>query len=1070
MCPKAVKALLFFLVTGALIAQTEKATLRGTVMDPSGAIVANASVVVTEVTTNVEARRVATDDNGNYEIPELRPAVYRIEVDVAGFRKFIADTVVLDPGQFRRFDVRLAVGTATEAITVEAGAALIQTEGGTISGLIDAKMRYPDVPTVDVYPSPLAMLVTTPSIQGNGWNLVMAGIADRNKQTWALDGVANDTTADQNDNPNFFETVEVTTQNSTTDSARAASFNLISKRGANAFHGSAYWKEENAAFNTRPFFDPRRTPYILHEGEVEQGGRILKDRTFFFFGWMYQNIPLGSYLQASVPTPLMRAGDFSQFLDLSLVSKATIVKDPYNGTPFPNNQIPQNRFSPVSQSIMSKYYPLPNQSWNTFTNNYGWLHPFNQELYKGNWPFIRVDHKVTDKNHLYVRYMVRKTPYVWTQGVGELFDSTQTRDHRSTVASDTHIFSSNLVNSFTFGHTTDLLTQGAPDKGVTPFFGDDVVKTLGIQGVNLPGLHTVGFPPIAITGLTSLSIRNDGGATNFVTTDDGINTFEDTLTWMKGKHVLKFGAEYRHFWRLLGTVSSTTYGNFTFNGTFTSQAFADFLLGIPQNSQRLTPLVNRTVNQNQSGLFFNDTFKLTSKLTLDYGVRWDYYATPLYDDGLMWNWDQASGNVIVAPGTRSKVSPLYPSNIGVVEGNVIPSAKRTNIRPRISLAYRVSDKLVIRGGYAEFTESWGYLNSGRVNGAGPFQLTESYNNQIVNGAPLFTFPNPFPGSLSAASVPGQSVTAFPMKTDEGVLRQYNATVERQMGGLGVRLSLLGLRAGGQNYTLNIDKPPASTIKWTASRNPYPQFTSASVIRNDGSWHRDALQFAVTKRAGAFTFDSNFTWANNISNYYKLQDPYNPLQWGTDGNERRLQWVTNATWAVPVGKGRRFLDHAPALVNGVVGGWGVQAITEFASGQHYNPSFSGSDPSNTNTSGGMPDCVGNPWSGTQTLNQYYNVAAFAVPQNGTYGNCGWNVLKGYPIHVGHMSVAKTFAITERIKTTFTAQISNVTNTQHFNNPNANISAVNFAMFTSIVANYNPEKQGYRQIDFKLRLNW
>jgi hypothetical protein len=369
-----------------------------------------------------------------------------------------------------------------------------------------------------------------------------------------------------------------------------------------------------------------------------------------------------------------------------------------------------------------------------------------------------------------------------------------------------------------------------------------------------------------------------------VVTDDGINTFEDTLTWMKGKHVFKFGADYRHFWRLLGTVSSTTYGNFTFNGTYTGQAFADFLLGIPQNSQRLTPLVNRTVHQNQSGIFFNDSFKVTSKLTLDYGLRWDYYGTPLYDNGLMWNWDSASGNVIVAPGTKSKVSPLYPSNITVVEGNVIPAAKRTNFRPRLALAYRLSDKLVLRGGYAEFTESWGYLNSGRVNGAGPFQLTESYNNQIVNGVPLFSFPNPFPRSLAAASVPGQSVTALPMNTEEGVLRQFNVTLERQVGSFGLRASFLGMLAAGQNYTLNIDKPQPSTVKWAASRNPYPQFSSTSVIRTDGSWHRDALQLAITKRAGGFTFDSNFTWANNISNYYNLQNPYHPLQWGTDGNE------------------------------------------------------------------------------------------------------------------------------------------------------------------------------------------
>jgi hypothetical protein len=183
---KGTGTLVFFLLSGAIFAQTEKATLRGIVTDPSGAVVVNATVVVTEVATNVEARRVATDENGNYEVPDLRPTTYRIQMEAPGFRRFIADAVVLDPGQFRRVDARLAVGTATEAITVEAGAALIQTEGGTISGLIDAKLKYPDVPTVDVYPSPLAMLVTTPSIQGNGWNLPASPTATSRRGRWMV--------------------------------------------------------------------------------------------------------------------------------------------------------------------------------------------------------------------------------------------------------------------------------------------------------------------------------------------------------------------------------------------------------------------------------------------------------------------------------------------------------------------------------------------------------------------------------------------------------------------------------------------------------------------------------------------------------------------------------------------------------------------------------------------------------------------------------------------------------------------------------------------------------------------
>jgi hypothetical protein len=195
------------LAAGVLFAQTEKATLRGTVTDPTGAVVPGAAVVITEIETNLVARRVVTDTDGNYEAPSLKPSSYRIAVTQSGFREYLVSGVVIDPGQTRRVDVRLAVGATSETITVEGGAALIQTENGVLNGLIDNKVRWNDSPAVDVYPSPLALLVTTPSIQGNGWNMVMAGIADRQKQTWALDGVANDTNADQNDNPNFYESV-----------------------------------------------------------------------------------------------------------------------------------------------------------------------------------------------------------------------------------------------------------------------------------------------------------------------------------------------------------------------------------------------------------------------------------------------------------------------------------------------------------------------------------------------------------------------------------------------------------------------------------------------------------------------------------------------------------------------------------------------------------------------------------------------------------------------------------------------------------------------------------------------
>ena len=211
----------------------------------------------------------------------------------------------------------------------------------------------------------------------------------------------------------------------------------------------------------------------------------------------------------------------------------------------------------------------------------------------------------------------------------------------------------------------------------------------------------------------------NSGAIDNISNNSGINTFEDTLTWSKGRHVLKFGGDYRHFWNCCGTISTQVFGNFTFNGTYTGNGYADFLLGIPFNSSRLIPLVNRLSHQNQTGVFLSDSFKVTKRLTLEYGLRWDYYGAPVSNDGLMYNFDRRnrrrdrrSGNAVESPSALSR------KTIHVVEGKVVGDPDLHNFRPRFSAAYRLTDKWVIRGGYGEFTESYGYfarlLNTGPV--------------------------------------------------------------------------------------------------------------------------------------------------------------------------------------------------------------------------------------------------------------------------------------------------------------------------------------------------------------------
>ena len=501
------------------------------------------------------------------------------------------------------------------------------------------------------------------------------------------------------------------------------------------------------------------------------------------------------------------------------------------------------------------------------------------------------------------------------------------------------------------------------------------------------------------------------------------------------------------------------YGNFSFNGTYTGIGYGDFLLGIPFNSSRLIPLVNRLNHQNQTGVFLSDSFKVTK--TADAGIR-----SPLgllrrarFERRADVQLRSDTGDVIVAPGTLSKVHPLYPKTIHVVEGKVVGRPGHGNFRPRFSAAYRLTDKWVVRGGYGEFTESYGYF--ARLLNTGPFQLAESYTNVLTNGVPLFTFPNPFPSSLSAASVPSQGITGYPLKTNNGAIRQYNFTIERELHGLGLRASYIGSRGSGLNYNLNIDKPLPSTTPFSASRNPYPQFTSVSVTRNDGQWHYDSLQLEAQRRMGAFTFDASWTFANNMNNYSITENPYDVTsRWQRDGADRRQYVVVSTTWALPVGKGRRFLANAPAVVDRVLGGWNLQSISTFASGGYFSPGFSGTNPSNTNTSGGLPDRIadGNSLPASGTDNRWFDATAFAIPQPGHFGNSGGNVLVGQGIAVHHLSIAKTFPIFEQLRLTMTGQISNLFNHPHFNNPNTTINNPNPGLFTSEIPQYNPETAG------------
>ncbi|HLU99869.1 MAG TPA: TonB-dependent receptor [Acidobacteriota bacterium] len=1033
-------------------------TIRGTVTDQSKALIPGAEIVVTEVATNVTVRRVLSDDNGFFEVPDVKPGTYQLTASLPGFKTFLADGIVLEGAQVRRIDIVLEIGEVTEQVTVNAGAAVIRTDGGDIALGVSGKI-YDEKPLVrNYYPHSLLVTLAGVESQNSGWNLRLAG-QPPSQVALGMDGVTNDGTVNLVNRMDFSE-INVVAVGNQADQARVGQYNMVSKRGGNEFHGHFYYTHYNSALNARNFFDPEKPTEKEHQSQLAFSGPIIPEKTFFYASYFYLDLPAGSFHQRTVPTNQMRQGDFSQFPD-------TII-DPLTGQPFSGKVIPSSRINPTSARIQELIIPTPNLGGpDTMVSNFGFLHPFPSDLITAHYPMVRIDHNLTENNTLYGRFIRRYTPYVTPGSFPNYGTRTRERDHRAWAFSDTHVFSPQLVNSFRFGWKTDFIEDGTEVEGIVPPRAADIIQQIGLQGVNQRNFDSMGGPAFSITGMSGISIPGGG-----VVGDDHLTSYANSLTWTKGRHVWKFGGELKRQSTFQGAIPADTFGSFNFDGSFTGNPYSDFLLGLPRTASRLDPLVDRTRVAYEFGVYAMDSFKISNRLTIDYGLRWDYFSAASYEDGLQYNWDRETGNVIVSSEALGQVSPLYPSAINIVTGEVLPDSDMGNFRPRIGLAYRLSDQMVLRGGYGVFTEQIGYFS--RLQGGGPFQISESYLNAIENGQPRFSFPNPFPSSLSEATVPSQSISGYPDNTDNGSIHQFHFSLERQFGDVGLRLSYIGSRSRGLNYNLNLNKPQPSEIPFTEARRPYPQFVSTVFAQSNGAQNYDSFQIEGQRKVGAFTFDAHYTLQSNMNNFSNLENPYNPNQWNHEQWAARHRAVVTTMIDLPWGRGRRFLADAPPAVDAVVGGWRMTTVSFFQSGQRFTPSFSGSDPSNTGTFGGVPDrvCDGNLESGQQSVERWFDTSCFQVPALGRFGNSGVNILEGPGLHLHHLSLTKEIAISERFTLKYIAGISNLFNQPQFDFPRTNISASDPGRITQIRvgADLSMEKTRARQMEMTLRLEW
>ncbi|MCC6390795.1 MAG: carboxypeptidase regulatory-like domain-containing protein [Bryobacterales bacterium] len=443
-----------------LFPQGDLSTVRGTITDPSGAVIPHVTLELINVSTNV-GRKATSGDSGDFEIPYVPLGTYKLTATSAGFKNFVAEDIVIRARELRRIDIVLELGAVGTQVTVsEKGAQLIATEGSQVASGFSTS-AYVDSPLSQSF-FPQAYMTTLPNIQTaqGSWTLRFAG---QSQVVENLDGVTSDGSVNLVQNMNDFEDLQVVAVNNSAEYSRVAQFSMAGKSGTNTFHGKVYYDVINSALQARNYFNPVKVPYKEHRGGANITGPIIKNKLFFYFGYSLVRIPSSSFYNRNVPTLKMRTGDFSDYL---AQAKPVTLIDPLAGRPFPGNIIPSNRINSVSQKTQDLYIPKPNQGLPNSTNqNYGFLFPHPTDLYRWDSHTDRVDWKISEKNTLFGRYINRETPYILNGSFENLGTWTRQRKHHSIVANDTHVFSPGLINSFNWGWIKDYFIDDEPREG-----------------------------------------------------------------------------------------------------------------------------------------------------------------------------------------------------------------------------------------------------------------------------------------------------------------------------------------------------------------------------------------------------------------------------------------------------------------------------------------------------------------------------------------------------------------------------------------------------------------------------
>ena len=1043
------------------------ATLTGIAVDQSGATIVGASVQVTDQQTGV-VYNVATNSAGEYTVPLLPPGTYKVKVAAPGFASQQIDALVLQVSQTQRLDVALTVGESSTTVDVAATQVATETETSSIGTVIENRTVV-DMPLNGRQFYTLALLVpgTYPPVQNStlgfrgGFNV--AGSSEV-ANFFTLDGFNNVDGA--NGSPTVRPSIDDIQEFKLQTGVYPAEFGhnnggqvtVITKSGTNGLHGTVYDFLRNDDFDAVNFFTQPGTPNSLKRNDFGGtfGGPIHKDKTFFFFS--YEGLRLIQSVTAlgNVPTAAQQNGNFAGFAALRTPTN-------YNPLAVAGNMINPAYLTPTQQQAYTvgkallSYYPSPNIPG---ANNYSFDGRRTEDADQYS---LRLDQTFSQHDSVYATLQYFNDPSFEPSnalcGSARVPGFGCTSPYTGQLYGGTwnHIFSASLYNQLRIGFQR---ARGSR------FGQDDTSNFNQVYGINAFTGSTAengGLPYTVITGYSTL-----GSYVN-LPQDRRDNTFEyaDDVFLTKGKHSLKFGVDFTRF---QNNDLFVLYGRGVFSFTSangsggTGNALADALLGLPTATIRVPTAPVSYVRTNYIAAYAQDDFKVTSRLTLNYGLRWELFGSPTDTRNNLANFDPILGK---------------PYQVGTGGYSNLPwTNKFRDFGPRIGLAYQPfgDGKTVLRGGF-------GLMYDAQPTENGIFNLiTSTPVRQALTFASIpqiqLTLANPFPTvAFTTALTPGGANSNL----QPAQVYEYTADLQHQLpAGLLVDLAYFGSVGRHIPNEINLNQPLsgyANTTLATAGR-PYPTYGNITYDESEGASNYNSLQLKVQRGfSHGFTFLSSYTYGRSLDNTEGIATsdgaspnfPQNSRNLGQDygrsGFDIKHRFVLSPVYDLPFGADKAFMNHGVAAR--VLGGYQLSGILTVQSGTPVTPNYS-INVSNTfnNTLGNgidRPNVTGNPNHGPKTVNQWFTIGDYSTPALGTFGNAGRNSIDAPGYTDLDVAFARTFGLFESLNLQAKAEAFNLFNHPNFGLPNTTVdSTTTFGTITTA--------QAQRQIQLSLRVSF